>query len=303
MTKGCGFLLRWRGSSGDTEARRGCVVCRLYLSKAVTFFKNNHETRVPRDGWVKETGPCDRRATAHLSRAPAPAAPRPVIRAAPPTPHSHTTTSPRGCGAASEACGRGHLCPTCPDHTAADLRKAQLRPRHSSARTPPVVARPPDDPACTSSPAGPHGVPRAQRSPLGGHCHPAPGPQASFTPCGCSAKGTIGTSLPLIARSVSASRKAPHRRTPAPGNRTELVPGSASTDRHTANTTAHRAALRHQNKALSALPGRQEHWSDGTSLVAQWLRIRLPMQGTRVRSLVREDPTCRRATKPLCHNY
>ena len=29
----------------------------------------------------------------------------------------------------------------------------------------------------------------------------------------------------------------------------------------------------------------------GTSLVAQWLRIRLPMWGTRVRSLVREDPT------------
>ena len=32
--------------------------------------------------------------------------------------------------------------------------------------------------------------------------------------------------------------------------------------------------------------------------MAQWLRIRLPMQGSRVRSLVREDPTCRRATKP-----
>ena len=39
------------------------------------------------------------------------------------------------------------------------------------------------------------------------------------------------------------------------------------------------------------------------SLVAQWLRIRLPMQGTRVRALVREDPTCRGATKPLRHNY
>ncbi|KAJ8776418.1 hypothetical protein J1605_015533 [Eschrichtius robustus] len=39
-----------------------------------------------------------------------------------------------------------------------------------------------------------------------------------------------------------------------------------------------------------------------TSLVVQWLRIRLPMQGTRVRSLVREDPTCRGATKPVCHN-
>ena len=41
----------------------------------------------------------------------------------------------------------------------------------------------------------------------------------------------------------------------------------------------------------------------GTSLVAQWLRIRLPMQGTRVRALVREDPTCRGATKPMRHNY
>ena len=41
----------------------------------------------------------------------------------------------------------------------------------------------------------------------------------------------------------------------------------------------------------------------GASLVVQWLRICLPMQGTRVRALVREDPTCRGATKPVCHNY
>ena len=39
------------------------------------------------------------------------------------------------------------------------------------------------------------------------------------------------------------------------------------------------------------------------SLVAQWLRIRLPMQGTQVRALVWEDPTCHGATKPVCHNY
>ena len=39
------------------------------------------------------------------------------------------------------------------------------------------------------------------------------------------------------------------------------------------------------------------------SLVAQWLRICLPMQGTRVRALVREDPTCCRATRPVRHNY
>ena len=41
----------------------------------------------------------------------------------------------------------------------------------------------------------------------------------------------------------------------------------------------------------------------GASLVAQWLRIRLQMQETRVRALVQEDPTCRGATKPVRHNY
>ena len=39
------------------------------------------------------------------------------------------------------------------------------------------------------------------------------------------------------------------------------------------------------------------------SLVAQWLRICLPMQGTRVRALVWEDPTCRGVTEPVSHNY
>ena len=43
--------------------------------------------------------------------------------------------------------------------------------------------------------------------------------------------------------------------------------------------------------------------TDRASLVAQWLRIHLPMQGTWVRALVREDPTCRGATKPVSHNY
>ena len=39
------------------------------------------------------------------------------------------------------------------------------------------------------------------------------------------------------------------------------------------------------------------------SLVAQWLRIHLPMQGAHIQALVREDPTCRGATKPVRHNY
>ena len=41
----------------------------------------------------------------------------------------------------------------------------------------------------------------------------------------------------------------------------------------------------------------------GASLMAQWLRIRLPVQGTQVRTLVQEDPTCRRATKSVRCNY
>ena len=39
------------------------------------------------------------------------------------------------------------------------------------------------------------------------------------------------------------------------------------------------------------------------SLMIQWLRLYLPMQGTQVRSLVQEDSTCLTATKPKCHNY
>ena len=48
----------------------------------------------------------------------------------------------------------------------------------------------------------------------------------------------------------------------------------------------------------------------GASLVAQWLRICLPMQRTWVRTLVWEDPTCcalwslcATTTEATCHNY
>ena len=41
----------------------------------------------------------------------------------------------------------------------------------------------------------------------------------------------------------------------------------------------------------------------GASLVAQWLRVCLLMQGTRVRALVWEDPTCRKAAGPVSRNY
>ena len=41
----------------------------------------------------------------------------------------------------------------------------------------------------------------------------------------------------------------------------------------------------------------------GASLVVQWLKVCLPMQGKWVRALVQEDPTCRRAAGPTSHNY
>ena len=43
--------------------------------------------------------------------------------------------------------------------------------------------------------------------------------------------------------------------------------------------------------------------SRGASLVVQWLRICLPMQGTRVQALVWEDPTCHGASRAVRHNY
>ena len=40
-----------------------------------------------------------------------------------------------------------------------------------------------------------------------------------------------------------------------------------------------------------------------TSLMVQWIRICLPMQGTQVRSLIQEDPPCRGTVKPVCNSY
>ena len=40
-----------------------------------------------------------------------------------------------------------------------------------------------------------------------------------------------------------------------------------------------------------------------TSLVVQWLRIHLPMEGTWVPPLVQEDCTCLGATRPVCYHY
>ena len=51
------------------------------------------------------------------------------------------------------------------------------------------------------------------------------------------------------------------------------------------------------------LKGAIKMGESGASLVVQGLRIYLPMQGTQVQDLVREDPTCRGANKSMRHNY
>ena len=50
-------------------------------------------------------------------------------------------------------------------------------------------------------------------------------------------------------------------------------------------------------------PARDQTQAPWASLVVQWLRIHLPIQGTWVRALVWKDPTCRGATKSMSHNY
>ena len=58
---------------------------------------------------------------------------------------------------------------------------------------------------------------------------------------------------------------------------------------------------RKQSETEQRAEGRhnRQEYRGGPSLVIQWIRIRLPMQGTQVRSLVQEDSTCLGATKPL----
>ena len=51
----------------------------------------------------------------------------------------------------------------------------------------------------------------------------------------------------------------------------------------------------------ASFPGLLLKITTWASLVAQWLGVRLPMQGTRVRAPVREDPTCRGVAGPMSH--
>ena len=57
--------------------------------------------------------------------------------------------------------------------------------------------------------------------------------------------------------------------------------------------------LRNEDKLFAMNTGK----NSGTSLLVQWLKIHLPMQGTQVGSLVQEDPTRSEAPKPVSRKY
>ena len=48
---------------------------------------------------------------------------------------------------------------------------------------------------------------------------------------------------------------------------------------------------------------KKSKYGQRTSLVVQWVLIRLPIQGTQVPSVVQEDSTCHGANRPMLHNY
>ena len=68
---------------------------------------------------------------------------------------------------------------------------------------------------------------------------------------------------------------------------------------------AWRAAIHGVAKSRTRLRDWTElNWTElKTSLVAQWIRIRLPMQETKVPPLLQEDSTCWGITKPMLHNF
>ena len=69
------------------------------------------------------------------------------------------------------------------------------------------------------------------------------------------------------------------------------------------DTTERPSSQTHWQLKQLAVPPLPARTSVRASLMASWLRSCLPMQGTQIRSLGQEGPTCHGATKPIRHNY
>ena len=134
----------------------------------------------------------------------------------------------------------------------------------------------------------------------------------AFSSCGERGPLFIAVRGPLtIAASLVAEHRLQTRRLSCCGSRAQLLRGMWDLPRPGLEPVSPALAGRFSTTAPPGKPPllifnwvvclfKIELWA---SLVVQWLRIRLPMQGTRVRALVREDSTCCGATKATCHNY
>ena len=132
----------------------------------------------------------------------------------------------------------------------------------------------------------------------------------AFSSCGERGPLFIAMHGPLtIAASTVAEHRLRTRRLSSCGSRAQLLHGMWDLPRPGLEPVSPALA---GGFSTAVPPGKPKKWDFKnyikltflwTSLVAQWLRIHLPMQGTWVRALVREDPTCCGATKPVCHNY
>ena len=72
---------------------------------------------------------------------------------------------------------------------------------------------------------------------------------------------------------------------------------------HTGFTNIPRVGMRKKTKYHGLATFQHPKMSRRRSLVVQWLRIHLTMQGTEVQSLIQEDSTGHRATEPVSCNY
>ena len=87
----------------------------------------------------------------------------------------------------------------------------------------------------------------------------------------------------------------------------DLLSGSATEIKLSGNDLSDLKELLHENLVYPnpefSVTERKAAITTGYQRLIDSMLMDLPVQGTQVRSLVQEDPTCCRATKPVGHNY
>ena len=141
-------------------------------------------------------------------------------------------------------------------------------------------------------------------------CRPRAATGSPLAPSSCLRPGPVSQGVPGRSWSHTAGVVSPVHSPHALRREQESAKRSSAgaEDRHKAHGTSlgnpqvSRRAGRSSPRTNSSDWQRLIKMEQGASLVAQWLRVCLPMQGTRVRALVWEDPTCHGAAGPVSHS-